>query len=62
MGPSKQAAGDQDRGQNQLTVPLVFKPEQLNHDFHWLLVMGRMKPGVTLEQARPVQGWKNRDK
>ena len=47
-----QTAGDQDRGQNQLTVPLVFKPEQLNHDFHWLLVMGRMKPGVTLEQAR----------
>jgi putative ABC transport system permease protein len=47
-----QATGDQDRGQNQLTVPLVFKPEQLNHDFHWLLVMGRMKPGVTLEQAR----------
>ncbi len=47
-----QAAGDQDRGQNQLTVPLVFKPEQLNHDFHWLLVMGRMKPGVTLQQAQ----------
>jgi putative ABC transport system permease protein len=47
-----QAKGDQDRGQNQLTVPLAFKPEQLNHDFHWLLVMGRMKPGVTLEQAR----------
>ncbi len=43
-----QAQGDQDRGENQLTVPLVFKPEQLNHDFHWLLVMGRMKPGVTL--------------
>jgi putative ABC transport system permease protein len=47
-----QAAGDQDRGQNQLAVPLVFKPEQLNHDFHWLLVMGRMKPGVTLQQAQ----------
>jgi predicted permease len=47
-----QTAGDQDRGQNQLTVPLVFKPEQLNHDFHWLLVMGRMKPGVTLQQAQ----------
>jgi putative ABC transport system permease protein len=31
---------------------LVFKPEQLNHDFHWLLVMGRMKPGVTLDQAQ----------
>jgi putative ABC transport system permease protein len=47
-----QTPGDQDRGQNQLTVPLVFTPEQLNHDFHWMLVMGRMKPGVTLEQAR----------
>jgi putative ABC transport system permease protein len=47
-----QAPGDADRGQNQLTVPLIFKPEQLNHDFHWLLVMGRMKPGVTLQQAR----------
>jgi hypothetical protein len=47
-----QAPGDQDRGQNQLTVRLVFKPEQLNHDFHWLLVMGRMKPGVTLQQAQ----------
>src|SRR5580658_4882727 len=46
------AAGDQDRGQSQLTVPLVFKPEQLNHDFHWLLVMGRLKPGVTLKQAQ----------
>jgi putative ABC transport system permease protein len=47
-----QAPGDADRGQNQLTVPLVFKPEQLNHDFHWLLIMGRMKPGITLQQAR----------
>ena len=35
-----------------LVVPLVFKPEQLNHDFHWLLVMGRLKPGVTLQQAQ----------
>jgi putative ABC transport system permease protein len=47
-----QAAGNHDRGQSQLTVPLVFKPEQVNHDFHWLLVMGRMKPGVTLQQAQ----------
>jgi putative ABC transport system permease protein len=47
-----QAAGDQDRGQNQLTVPLAFRPEQLNHDVHWLFVMGRMKPGVTLQQAQ----------
>jgi putative ABC transport system permease protein len=37
---------------SQLTVPLVFSPEQLNHDFHWLRVMGRLKPGVTIKQAQ----------
>ena len=36
----------------QLILPLVFKPEQINHDFHWLTVMGRLKPGVTLKQAQ----------
>jgi len=41
-----------DRDQAQLTVPLVFKPEQLNHDFHWLLSVGRLKPGVTIKQAQ----------
>jgi len=41
-----------DKGQAQLVVPLVFKPEQLNHDFHWLLVMGRLKPGITIKQAQ----------
>ncbi|AXC11279.1 protein of unknown function DUF214 [Acidisarcina polymorpha] len=46
------APGPDDRADSQLTVPLVFKPEQLNHDFHWLLVMGRLKPGVTLRQAQ----------
>jgi putative ABC transport system permease protein len=44
--------GQQDRMPNQLWMPLTFKPEQINHDFHWLLVMGRMKPGVTLQQAQ----------
>lgn len=47
-----QQPGIYDRQQAQLTVPLVFKPEQINHDFHWLLVMGRLKPGVTLKQAQ----------
>jgi putative ABC transport system permease protein len=41
-----------DRDQAQLTVPLVFKPEQVNHDFHWLLSIGRLKPGVTVKQAQ----------
>lgn len=47
-----QRPGIYDRQQIQVTVPLVFKQEQINHDFHWLLVMGRMKPGVTLQQAQ----------
>jgi putative ABC transport system permease protein len=34
-----------------IQLPLAFKPDQLNHEFHWLLVMGRLKPGVTLAQA-----------
>jgi putative ABC transport system permease protein len=46
------APGPSDRSSAQLAVPLVFKPEQLNHDFHWLLVMARLKPGVTLQQAQ----------
>jgi putative ABC transport system permease protein len=47
-----QRPGIFDRQESQLIVPLVFKPEQINHDFHWLLVMGRLKPGVTLKQAQ----------
>jgi len=46
------AAGQPDRLNVSVVVPLVFKPEQLNHDFHWLLVMGRLKPGVTIKQAQ----------
>jgi predicted permease len=46
------AAGQADRLDNWLVVPLSFKPDQLNHDFHWLLVMGRIKTGVTLQQAQ----------
>jgi putative ABC transport system permease protein len=46
------APGVYDRGDVQMTAPLVFKPEQLNHDFHWLLSIGRLKPGVTLKQAQ----------
>jgi predicted permease len=45
------APGATDRLQNQMYVPLAFKPEQINHNFHFILVMARMKPGVTMAQA-----------
>ena len=44
--------GQSDRLDQSLIVPLVFKPEQKNHDFHWLLAMGRLKPGVSVKQAQ----------
>ncbi len=34
------APGPADRLSNELYVPLAFKPDQINHDFHWLLVAG----------------------
>ncbi|MGB8801494.1 MAG: ABC transporter permease [Candidatus Acidiferrales bacterium] len=46
-----QPPGQPDRLGRQLVVPLVFTPEQMNHDFRWLVVLGRMKPGVTIAQA-----------
>ncbi len=45
-------SGQQDRMPNELYAPLAFKPEQTNHDFHWLIVMGRLKPDVTIKQAQ----------
>jgi len=45
------AAGQPDRLEAQLFVPLAFKPEQINHEFHFVLVMARLKPGVTIQQA-----------
>ena len=44
-------AGQPDRLPWELNVPLAFTPAQINHDFHWLVVMGRLKDGVTLQQA-----------
>jgi putative ABC transport system permease protein len=46
------APGQPDRLNTWLIVPLAFKPDQLNHDFHWLLAMGRLKNGVTIKQAQ----------
>ncbi len=46
------APGQADRAPAQVSVPLAFKPEQINHDFHFLLVIGRLKPGITIKQAQ----------
>lgn len=41
-----------DRFNFELAAPLAFRPEQINHDYHWLLTMGRLKNGVTRQQAQ----------
>lgn len=47
------AGGAFDRGSsNQLWRPLAFAPENMTRNFHWFSAVARMKPGVTLEQAR----------
>jgi putative ABC transport system permease protein len=46
-----QPPGQPDRLGRQLVVPMTFAPDQMNHDFHWLVVLGRLKPGVTIAQA-----------
>jgi putative ABC transport system permease protein len=45
------AAGPPDENQSQLWVPLSFSQDDLTTGLHRLLVMGRLKPGVTLEQV-----------
>ena len=46
------APGIGDRFTFEMAVPLAFRPDQINHSYHWLLTMGRLKPGVTLKQAQ----------
>jgi putative ABC transport system permease protein len=46
------AAGLGDRLTVELSVPLSFRPQEVDHSFHQLLVLGRMKPGVTMAQAQ----------
>ncbi|HVH86428.1 MAG TPA: ABC transporter permease [Terriglobales bacterium] len=44
--------GPTDRLRSELEVPLAFEATQINHDRHWLQVMGRLKPGITMQHAQ----------
>ena len=46
------APGLADRLGPELIAPLAFTPDQINHDYHWLVAMGRLKPGVSIQQAQ----------
>jgi putative ABC transport system permease protein len=41
-----------DRSPQQIIKPLAFQPENMTRDFHWFAAIGKLKAGVTLEQAR----------
>jgi predicted permease len=41
-----------DRAFNQLWRPLAFEPSNMTRNFHWLTSFARLKPGVSLEQAK----------
>jgi putative ABC transport system permease protein len=45
------APGEPDRLQQEFFVPLSFKPEEINRQDHPLLILGRLKPGVSLAAA-----------
>jgi putative ABC transport system permease protein len=45
------APSPSDVGDSSMNVPLAFKPDELRRDAHFLLVMGKLKSGVTLEAA-----------
>jgi predicted permease len=45
-------AGSFDRDEAVFWKPLIFAPDQLNRGQHWLNPVGRLRAGVSLEQAR----------
>jgi len=44
--------GPFDKGYQDLWMPLAFSPQDQTRSFRWLRVWARLKPGVSLEQAR----------
>jgi putative ABC transport system permease protein len=51
LSPSSRDQGRRDQGA-LISVPLVFTSDQLNRDYHWINVMGRLKPGINITQAQ----------
>jgi predicted permease len=45
-------AGSFDRDEARFWKPMIFAPDQLNRGQHWLHVVGRLRSGVSIEQAR----------
>jgi putative ABC transport system permease protein len=45
-------AGSFDRDEAVFWKPLIFAPDQLNRGQHWLVPVGRLRAGVSLEQAQ----------
>ena len=46
------AAGSFDRGPSSFWKPITFASDQMTRNYHWIGAVGRLKRGVTLEQAR----------
>ncbi len=40
------------RGWEDIWRPLAFQPQDMTRDFHWMMSWARLKPGVSVEQAR----------
>ncbi|HTX37793.1 MAG TPA: ABC transporter permease [Bryobacteraceae bacterium] len=40
------------RGRDDLWRPLAFEPPDMTRDFHWMMSWARLKPGVSIDQAR----------
>jgi putative ABC transport system permease protein len=44
--------GTFDREWQDVWTPLAFEPKEMTRDYHWMISWARLKPDVTLEQAR----------